>query len=82
MKHVLVSIKDTAIQAFGPAFTVRHQGEAMRNFADAINDPQNKSLNQHPEDYELHYLGDFNDETGEINSAPRILARGVDVKRN
>ena len=82
MKYVLVAIKDNAIEAFQPINSVRARGEAMRAFQDAINDPNNKQLNAHPEDFDLYHVGDFDDQTGTLLAiTPERIMRGTDAKK-
>lgn len=77
----LVSVKDTAVQAFQALGQVRTTGEANRAFRDLINNPDNKQMFQHPSDYELYLVGEFDDQEGTVNSLqkPELLARGKDV---
>lgn len=89
MKYLLVAVKDNAIEAFQPIATVRAKGEAIRSFQDAINNPQNQQLHAHPEDFDLYYIGDFDDNTGHIiteqshlGPMPERIARGADYKKN
>lgn len=82
MKYLIVSVKDTAVQAFQALGQVRTRGEANRAFRDLINNQENKQMNQHPEDFELYILGEYDDQTGELApspSKPELLARGKDV---
>lgn len=82
MKLYLVAIKDNAVDAFQPGVhVVRAKGEALRNFADAINDPNNKQLNQHAADFDLWILGELDDQTGLIETKPERLVRGTEVKQ-
>lgn len=83
MKYILVAVKDLAVQAFQPGVhATRARGEALRNFTDAVNDPNNKQLHAHAQDFELWILGELDDETGVIESKPERLARGTDVKQS
>lgn len=82
-KSYVVAARDAAMQAFGrPAFAPS-VGTAMRSFADEVNraDAEN-GFHKHPEDYELHLLAEFDDETGCFSApegGPRCLVRGKDV---
>lgn len=77
----IVAVKDAAVETFQPGLhVVRAKGEAMRNFADAVNDPNSKQLHNHAEDFELWLLGTLDDETGQITNKQERLARGKDVK--
>lgn len=82
MKLFLAAIKDNAVDAFQPGvFVCRAKGEALRNFSDAINDPNNKQLHHHAADFDLYILGELDDTSGKIDSSPERLARGTDVKQ-
>lgn len=83
MKHIY-AVKDLAVQAFGQPFFTRSKGEAMRSFQDEANstDP-NSPMAKHPEDYELYYLGTYEDETAKITpgneGVPEYVARAKDL---
>lgn len=81
MKKIF-AVKDNAVQAFGQPFFVRSQGEAIRSFQDETNSTDNNSaIARHPEDYDLYYIGDFDDQTGTLNAEqPTLVIRAKDVK--
>lgn len=77
---ILCTIKDTAVEAFGPTFEVRATGEAMRMFKDEVNNEQSR-INKHPQDFELYKVGMFDDQTGELTGmTPERIARAIDIK--
>lgn len=82
MKMVMVSIKDTAADAFGrPAF-VASEGVAVRQFQDEVNRANDDNqLYKHPDDFHLYYLGLFDDSTGKIEllESPKLIARAKEV---
>lgn len=83
MDLILVSIKDRKVQAFHAPSTVRAIGEATRNFQDAVNDPKNGQLYNHPEDFELYRLGTYDDQTGQIApETPKLIAGGDELQTN
>lgn len=63
MKLLAFSVRDGAVQAFLPPFFVRHVGEAMRSFADAVTDP-NHQFAKHVSDFVLYRIGEFDDLSG------------------
>lgn len=71
------SVKDLKAAAFAPPFFLGRDEVAVRTFSDAIKDPTHP-MHQHPGDYELYYLGEFNDETGQLQGAntPQFLCDG------
>jgi len=82
MKMVIVSIKDTAADAFGrPAF-VATEGVALRQFQDEVNRASDDNqLYKHSQDFHLYYLGMFDDSNGvfELLETPKLITRGNDV---
>lgn len=77
---VVCAVFDTAVQSFGQPFFVVHRGAAIRSFQDEVNrKADDNSLYQHPEDYNLHQLAEFDEETGEFKEASELLIRGKDA---
>lgn len=76
------AVFDNAIQAFAQPFFVAARGAALRSFQDEVNrsDGQPNPLNQHPEDFDLYVLSEYDDHTGLfIHNTPELLARGKEV---
>lgn len=75
----IYAIKDQAIEAFSQPFFVQAQGQAVRMFMDETKNEQSQ-LNKHPQDFELWYLGEFNEQDGVITAATNIerVARAID----
>ena len=83
MNQVIVSVKDTAAQAFGRPVFVPSIGVAMRSFRDEVNRKDStEDLARHPDDFELYELATFDDATGIIVMLPepRMVARAKDLK--
>ena len=85
MKLVLCSVKDRAADAYGRPMFVPSVGVAIRSFSDEVNrkDPDNQ-LNNHPDDFDLYELGEFDDNTGlfALHEQPKLLSLGKQVKIN
>lgn len=79
---VIVSVKDTAAQAFGRPIFVPSTAVAVRSFRDEVNrKDSNEDMAKHPEDFELYELGSFDDSDGVISvNEPRLVARAKDLK--
>ena len=75
----IYAIKDQAIEAFSQPFFVQAQGQAVRMFMDESKNEQSQ-INRHPADFELWYLGEFDEQTGTITGAENIerVARAND----
>ena len=80
MKLIVVSVYDIVSQLFSPPMLSRTEGEAKRQFEDAISNP-NSVVGQHPEDLKLMKLGVFDDTDGmfEQGSVPVLLMSGYKV---
>lgn len=61
----IYSVLDLKGVAFAAPFFQHTDGLAIRAFQDACRDPNNQ-LHQHPEDFVLYRLGDFDDQGGKI----------------
>lgn len=69
MQYKVFSIRDAKGELFHqPFFKVTH-GEAERDFLAACKDPKTQ-LNQFPEDFDLYYLGTFDNVKGTFDSLP------------
>ena len=82
MKMVIVSILDTAAGAYGRPAYVASEGVAMRQFQDEVNRASDDNqLYRHPDDFQLFYLGTFDDNTGAMDllAQPMMIARAKDV---
>lgn len=85
MKRVVCAVFDSAAQTFGQPIFSPAIGVIVRSFGDEVNrDAPDNGFAQHPEDFELRYLADFDDESGRFSlpeEGIRVLARGKDVVR-
>jgi hypothetical protein len=78
MKHVLCAVSDRASGAYVRPFAAPTIAFAVRGFMDACK--SEKQMMDHPGDYELHYLADWDDVTGDFSvdkSQERIIARAT-----
>jgi hypothetical protein len=81
MIQIIVSVKDSAAQAFGRPIFVPSTAVAVRSFRDEINRKDStEDMAKHPEDFELYELGSFDDSNGAIVVIePRLVARAKDL---
>lgn len=77
-KYKLYSIKDTKIGFMNP-FLNHNDGTAIREFTNGANEINKNSINTNPEDKQLWYLGEYDDQTGIIQSEPKFLINANDV---
>ena len=83
MISVIVSVRDTAAEAFGRPMYLQSLGVAIRSFTDEVNrEDKDNQLFNHPDDFDLYELGVFDDSLGryELRENPTVIVRGKDVK--
>lgn len=79
MKTNLYSIFDTASGTYGKTIFAEADGIVMREFQNMCIDAEHP-IGQHPEDYSLHRLGNFNNTTGLLtNEENECLANGIEM---
>lgn len=79
MRMYAVAVRDLAIQSYQNPFFVPHSAAAVRAFKDEVVKKDGNPLAAHPEDYELHLLGEFDTESGSFSaSGIQVLIRGKD----
>lgn len=72
----IYAVRDKAADSFLNPFVAVNDAVAIRQFAAAFGDDRTV-MGSNPGDFELHLLGVFNTETGEINPVPdKIIDRG------
>jgi len=76
----MYSIRDAAVGTYHPPFFNRTHGEAERNFAQLAKDDKTQ-VGQHPEDFDLYYLGDYDDNSGKMapQDTPHHIAKASDA---
>ena len=81
MNQIILSVKDTAAQAFGRPMFLPTSAVGVRSFRDEVNRVDaNNEMNKHPSDFELYELGTYDDSTGIIEVCePRLVARAKDL---
>ncbi|AXH75519.1 MAG: nonstructural protein [Microviridae sp.] len=79
----MFTVYDSKAQAFGNPFFMENKSTAIRAFTFAAND-KNSDIGRYPSDFQLYYLGQFNDEDASltiINPAAIAFALAL-VERN
>lgn len=74
---ILVALYDRATEAYAPVMTVNTRNEAIRSFREECQNKQSP-IAKHPTDYELHMLGIYNDQTGDIEPQRELIGRAED----
>lgn len=80
MKYAVVTVNDRALGAFMRPFFAPNVAMARRSFTDEVNRPDSE-MNKHPEDYELHLLGEWDDGTAVFQclEEQQVICRALDV---
>lgn len=84
MRYKIVCVRDRAIDTFGQPVFVANLGGAIRSFGDEVKRPSTEErpnqMNKHPEDFDLFYVGEFDDQTGVFDGLvrPEQIAIGKD----
>ena len=65
MKINIFAIHDSKAEAYLPPFNLPNTQMAVRTFTDCVNSDDH-AFAQHPEDYTLFQLGEFDDSNGKI----------------
>lgn len=80
MKLLLISVYDSAIEAYTRPFPVQTLGQATRSFTDECT-RQDSEIGQHPQDYALFQVGEFNDHDGLVTptTPPKCIAKAHEV---
>lgn len=80
--RLVCAVYDEKVKSFLQPFFVTTKGEAMRSFADAVNDPQH-GFHKHAEDFSLHVVGKWYEQAGRFENcepAPELLTLALSVK--
>lgn len=80
MNLKVFSVRDSKAGVYNTPFFQHQIGEAERTFRKLVNDNQSM-ISQFPDDYDLYYLGDYDDQTGVINAlqTPQHIVKAVNL---
>lgn len=80
MKLIVVSVRDSALDAFMRPFFVPTTAMAVRSFQDEVKRPESE-MGKHRDDYALFEIASFDEESGRFDNlpSPRQLIRGSDI---
>ena len=82
MELKIFSIRDSKGEVFNQPFFQKTHGEAERNFSQLVNDSKT-TVSQFPEDFDLYFLGTYDDQLGTVKSltTPQHVLKAVSVKK-
>lgn len=75
-------VYDSKAEAYMNPFYMDAKGQAIRTFEDAVN-KGGHPFNQHPEDYTLFYIGEYDESSAQFKNAvtPESLGVGIEFKK-
>lgn len=82
MNLKMYSIRDSKGEIYMQPMFQKTHGEAERTFKQLANDDKT-TICKFPEDYDLYYLGEYNDQTGKISSldTPQHIIKAANLKQ-
>jgi len=82
MKQLLFVVYDSKAELYNFPFQMQTKGQAIRGFTDLANDV-NTTIGQHPEDFTLFQIGEYEDTKGEftILDAKQSIGTALEFKR-
>jgi len=82
MELKLFSIRDQKGEIYNTPFFQKTHGEAERNFSQLVNDSKS-TVSQFPEDFDLYFIGSYDDQTGKLNSldTPQHVVKAITIKK-
>jgi len=76
MKVKIFTTYDSKAEAYLQPFFMRSRGEALRGWETICNDP-NSQFHKHPSDFTLFEIGEYDEQTGTIETYPAKCALGL-----
>lgn len=79
----IYSIYDKKACVFNKPFTHHNDAIATREFQMAVQDPKIVQLSLFPDDFDLYYLGEFDDQTGDLitKGKPQFVVAATSFKK-
>lgn len=80
MKLKAFTIRDTKGEVFNTPFFQKTHGEAERSFKSLLSDQQSM-VAKYPEDYDLYYIGEYDDQSGQLLGldTPQHIVKAVQI---
>ena len=81
MTQKAFSIRDSKAGVFNTPFFQKSIGEAERSF-DKLTKDSSSMVYQYPDDYDLYYIGEYDDQSGNIKplDTPQHILKAVNTK--
>lgn len=74
----MFTIRDSKAEYFYPPAYNKTHGEAERTFRDLAQN-QETQIGKHPEDFDLYFTGEFDDQTGKVTplDSPQHIVKAI-----
>lgn len=84
MIKLIYTLRDTATEVFLVPMFFHSEAEARRSVGDVVNRKADDNIIcQHPEHFQLFYIGTFDDSTGIFKTVPpEFVTSAIDLVRN
>nr|AVQ10164.1 nonstructural protein [Gokushovirinae environmental samples] len=81
MRLKIFTIRDSKGETYNTPFFQKTHGEAERNFRELVKD-EKSMVAKYPDDFDLYYLGEYDDTNGNIISleTPQHMVKAVNCK--
>lgn len=76
MKQLMFAVYDSKAKVYCRPFFVAVEAVALRAFEGGAND-ESLEMGRHPEDFSLHQLGEFDDDTGVVKALEPHVNHGL-----
>ena len=77
MELSIYSIFDMGTKAYAQPFYTVNDGMAIRMFSDNVNSKEENMISKHPDQFILFKIGEFNDQSGSIESFEKPVNLGM-----
>jgi len=76
----MFAIRDSKAEFYNQPFFQKTHGEAERNFRSLATDEKSQ-ISKYPEDFDLYYLGEYDDQTGQMNpqKTPQHIVKAANI---
>jgi len=80
MQLQVFTIRDSKSESFGTPFFQKSKGEAIRTLQELTKE-QKSLISKYPEDFDLYYVGQYDDQTGKIQplDTPQHIEKAISL---
>lgn len=77
---VIVTVKDSKADCYGPLITLGTLPEAIRSFQQLVRDTKSQ-INMYPDDYDMYQVATWDDQTGKLEAfdTPHHIVKAIQM---